>query len=143
MERKRRTRRVWWKDSSRLRIESGGGKNIWGRKGSNHLWMDKEGDIDGKDFKDSFCVKHTHTWTLCYRSFMKDKIKLGNVFIYFYFPLGLPSRDWAMGEPEQWDITTYDTTYNCIQFPCPTPTLYLPAIQENRRIWLPLLKLIF
>lgn len=32
-ERKRRTRRVWWKDSSRLRVESGRGRNIWGEEG--------------------------------------------------------------------------------------------------------------
>lgn len=70
------------------------GEIFGGRKGSSHLWMDNESDIDGKkDFKDSFCVTHTHTCTLYYGSFMKDKIKSGNVFIDFYFPLGLPSRD--------------------------------------------------
>lgn len=72
-----RTRRVLWKDSSRLRIESGRARNIWGEEGKKPPL----GDIDGKDFKDSFCVTHPHTCALYYGSFMKDKMKSGNVFI--------------------------------------------------------------
>jgi len=66
--------------------------------------MDDEDGVDGKeDFEDIFCLTQTHTlffgvhfllWKL-----PKGKIKRGVIFVYiFYSPLGLPSRDWAMGD---------------------------------------------